>query len=301
MSSLHILNGTATLDLFRKSGIKGEVVVWNEILSEGPTLVDIASEDFRSTRQTYTAQAFMSSGYDDIVWGIWNVLNSGQPFDEIICWYEYDLFCQVNFMAMIHWLSENRPDGKLSIVCSGLNDSDRLVGLGERAPDEYNSLLKQKVTLTNAQKKEASQVWKCYCSEQHDQLLHISQRSSLPYLHEALAAHVRRFPWTTDGLSEHQRMILSWVKEGVTSQRQLVGKCLRNNGYYGFGDLQYFNMIDTLDSYIDWENEALSELGMEAIDGSINPGALPTATTYGGASTASFKFDPDLKHLTPCQ
>ena len=255
MSVLHILNGAATLQLFRKSGLDGEVVVWNEILVEGPTIQDISSEEFRELRKSFTSRQFPDHDYDDMVWGIWQVLNSQQEFSEIVCWYEYDLFCQINFMAMIDWLNRNKPKHNVSIVCSGFDDEGELKGLGEWSPDYYATLYGQRMPLDASQRSMASDIWKLYCSGQHDKLIKIAEGSTLPYLKDALSSHIRRFPWTTDLLNEHQRMILSWVNEGIDSERQLVGKCLRNNGYYGFGDLQYFNMLDTLRDYINWKSQ----------------------------------------------
>ncbi|MEM8895981.1 MAG: hypothetical protein AAGC88_15480 [Bacteroidota bacterium] len=301
MSILHILNGTSTLQIFRKSGLQGEVVVWNEILSEGPMLVDISSEEFRQLRISYLNKVFPDHDYDDMVWGIWELLDSTKDFDEIICWYEYDLFCQVNFMAMIHWLTVNKANTKISLICSGLDEKGNLRGLGEWSPAHYDILFNSRKTIEPSQQSAASRVWECYCSAQHDQLLSMVESSSLPYLKEAIGAHLRRFPWTADGLNEHQRMILSWVAEGeANSERQLVGKCLQNNGYYGFGDLQYFNMVSELAAYINWDEKELSEKGQSALAGQLKAIDLPEKK-FGGASTAEFVYDPEINNLVKCQ
>jgi hypothetical protein len=36
MKVLHVLNGDATLFKFKKTGLPGDIVVWREVLSEGP-------------------------------------------------------------------------------------------------------------------------------------------------------------------------------------------------------------------------------------------------------------------------
>jgi hypothetical protein len=111
-----------------------------------------------------------------------------------------------------------------------------------------------------------------------------------------MEAHVRRFPWTTDHLSEHQRQILTWVVGGAKSNKELVGKCLRNNGYYGFGDLQYFNMVNDLTSCIDWEKGQLTDYGKALMKGEGDISKLPVLV-YGGTSTEDFRYDPVAKQL----
>ena len=51
--TLHILNGDTTLPNLEKSGIKGEVVVWREMLCEGPVHKEVGSDDFWMNRCTF--------------------------------------------------------------------------------------------------------------------------------------------------------------------------------------------------------------------------------------------------------
>ncbi|MEQ8711690.1 MAG: hypothetical protein RIC80_01665 [Cyclobacteriaceae bacterium] len=294
--TLHILNGMSSLTIFNKSGIEGEAIAWNEILCEGPSLPEISSPEQEVLRKTYTEDQFSGHDYDEIVWGIWDFLAGENHFDEIVCWYEYDLFCQINFMAMIHWLAKNRPGDKISIICSGVNVSGKLKGLGEYVPEDYPKFYQGRQLLTSSQKEQASAIWRIYCSGAHDQLLSFSRAADLPYLAEAIEAHLRRFPWTTDHLNEHQRQILSWIRDGTMSDRQLVGKCLRNNGFYGFGDLQCFNMINALTPCIDWKNGQLTPYGNSLMEGGGDIDQLP-ASTYGGTSSNQFRYDPIKKQL----
>lgn len=294
--TLHILNGMSSLTIFNRSGIGGEAIAWNEILCEGPSLPEISSPRQYELRKNFTESQFSGHNYDEIVWGIWDLLSSDESFDEIVCWYEYDLFCQINFMAIIHWLAENRADDHISIVCVGRDETGRLRGLGEHPSEDYPHLYQNRQLLTPTQKEKASEFWTAYCSGAHDQLSSISQSADLPYLTEAIETHLHRFPWTTDHLSEHQRQILSWVKDGAKSARELVGKCLRSNGFYGFGDLQYFNMINEMAPCIDWEKGQLTEYGDDLLNREGDIEKLPVLD-YGGASTQDFRYDPIKKQL----
>ena len=49
MNILHILNGDATANSFAGTGLDGEIMIWREVLSEGPLEENIASGSFGKT------------------------------------------------------------------------------------------------------------------------------------------------------------------------------------------------------------------------------------------------------------
>ena len=51
---LHIINGDSTLPILEKSGINGDVVVWRELLCEGPLHKEVGNDDFRINRYAYS-------------------------------------------------------------------------------------------------------------------------------------------------------------------------------------------------------------------------------------------------------
>ena len=63
---LHILNGDATLRPFIESKIAGDVVIWREILSEGPAK-NVSTQEFFQLRAEYIHQAFKSNMQNIIV------------------------------------------------------------------------------------------------------------------------------------------------------------------------------------------------------------------------------------------
>jgi len=43
---IHVLNGDSTVQILAKSGIQGDVIVWRELLCEGPVNFTVGSDEF---------------------------------------------------------------------------------------------------------------------------------------------------------------------------------------------------------------------------------------------------------------
>ncbi|WP_055149423.1 hypothetical protein [Jiulongibacter sediminis] len=104
----HILNGDALTPTFRETGLKGEVIIAREALMDG----DLSGETWQAFLENRARVHGVSpEEYQK---------NSGAEFDKIRnapedsvfhLWFEYDLFCQVNFwffLSLIYVLPENR-------------------------------------------------------------------------------------------------------------------------------------------------------------------------------------------------
>ena len=55
---LHILNGDIAIAPLEESGIRGDHLVWREVLSEGPINHPFATEEFWQERNSYLTTAF---------------------------------------------------------------------------------------------------------------------------------------------------------------------------------------------------------------------------------------------------
>ena len=251
VNTLHILNGDSTFGQFKKTGIQGKTYVWREVLSEGPVQYDISKDDFWKARKDFMTEYFESNPetYQKKVIDPFRDLESGiGAFDEIILWFEYDLFCQINMIAILSWLKDLEV-GQVSLICVGkMEGYDRLVGLGEISDDEYPKLLQKRIKLNTRELTHAQDVWKTYCSPNPDDLYNfiLLKMDEFQYLPNALECHLKRFPYTDTGLNEIEQKIIALVQRGITEERKIVGALLRWQEHYGFGDLQYFNTISYL-------------------------------------------------------
>jgi len=299
-NTLHILNGDSTLALFKQTSIEGETFVWREVLAEGPLYPDFNSDEFWEERKDFMTSFFdvKPEEYDRDVYLPFQAINKKiNEFNEIVLWFEYDLFCQINMIALIHWLEDMRePAQTISLVCSGkMDDSGRLYGLGELQPGQLEELYQKKLKLNTREFDFASDIYRAYTSAEVDDLYTyaIMPSDEFWYLADALKSHFKRFPYTNSGLTEIEQMVLEFASE-AENRNQLVGKLLRWQKYYGFGDLQYFNTLDSLEPLFD-DSETLKIKTEPELSSAIK--SLDRNVKLGGAYLNEWQFDPASEEL----
>ena len=109
--TLHILNGDSTLAKFKQTELTGDTYVWHEILCQGPVQEDITTESFWRARSN-----FMSSYVDitedsfqeKVILPFQQLEETLDSYQEIVLWFEYDLFCHINMIAAISLLKQKK-------------------------------------------------------------------------------------------------------------------------------------------------------------------------------------------------
>ena len=263
---LHILNGDSAFALFQQANIPGEVMIWRELLSEGPVNEDISKDSFWEKRQEYVESNFQGNSYKTYVMAEMEKLQHLNYFSEIVLWFEYDLFCHINFMACLQLIDHDR----VSLICEGYDPIEkRLKGLGEISPRMFLHRYNNRRMLLPSERNHLTSVWKAYSGSDLEKLERlVYPRAPFLYLHEVLMAHLKRFP-TKNGLNLIERKFLEFLQRDKFSRRKIVGRMLKWQKWYGFGDLQYFNILDSLSLFVDEKNDILevNELGEEVLQG----------------------------------
>src|ERR1700749_4326832 len=96
---LHILNGDSTLQSFEQTGLEGDIMVWREVLSEGPLEENIASGSFWKNRSEWISKGSGETPdkYDEKV--IKELSKLSDPYQEFNLCFEFDLHCQINMLG----------------------------------------------------------------------------------------------------------------------------------------------------------------------------------------------------------
>lgn len=259
-STLHILNGDSSLYLLTKSGISGDSAVWREVLSDGPVLNSFGTDEFWRARETFMTSFTQtsSSDYEEKVIDEFKKIQNFETYNEVVLWFEYDLFCQVNLIALLHWFKQqDRGDVKISLVCVGqVRGYKKLMGLGELPTEMYPSLFEQRRILGRNDFNFASDAYQAFCSNDPRDLENFTLLPSneFPYLAKAFQAHLMRFPSSESGLTLIEQKFIEFIESGKDKERTLIGALLQWQEYYGFGDLQYINYLKRLSPILDVES-----------------------------------------------
>lgn len=294
---LHISNGAILTNRLNELNIEGDILTWQEMLCEGPTTEHVYSDEFYKLRKNFF-NSFYNVGLNvseiDIELA---KLNHPENYSEIILWFEYDLFCHINMIAVISLIQQKKINLPLYLVCSGkIERNKNLKGLTEINSGQLLKLFRDKLLLTPKDIDIATNAWSIYCGKDHNLLKPlIVEKSSFEYLSNCLKAHLERFPKTKDGLNVMERNILEIIRDNtIKSKHHLLGYALNYQGYYGYGDLQVNRIINKLSLFFEEkDNEIkLNRKGHEALLKQHNFALeIDNEMVFGGVNKFEFQFN----------
>lgn len=300
---LHITNGNALTDYLRELDFDEEILTWQEMLCEGPTIPAINSRAFLRLRIEFVKTFYDIEVNTKEILTELSKLDKTDTYSEIHLWFEYDLFCHINLLGIINLLHQREIDKPLYLVCSGRVEGEkRLKGLSELSPEQLKSHHKNRVQLTSEDIDLAIALWRTYCGKDHNILKpYIVTNSNFKYMTNCLKAHLKRFPHQKSGLSVLEDNILRLVRDNdIKSRHHLLGYSLNYQGYYGFGDLQHKRMIDKLSIFFEeTENSIkLNRKGYEALLRRYNfASEMNNNMTYGGVKRLEFQYSVEQNKL----
>jgi hypothetical protein len=226
---LHILNGDETAGVFDGAGVTGDRLIWRDILVEGP----LGPAGTAEARAHYLAARF---DIDPQVYAREfaeerRALESAPDHDEIVLWFEQDLFCAVNLCFLLDWLGR-RPPSRLTLVWP----AEPLSALGTGA---LGRAYAARTDVGPAAQAAASAAWHALASDDPRAILR-ADVSALPFLDEALQRQLHRFPSVLNGLDEIEGEALAALDEGPLDFHALFARVthvptLRR---HGMGDVQ---------------------------------------------------------------
>ncbi|MBV8516434.1 MAG: hypothetical protein JO197_03430 [Acidobacteria bacterium] len=289
---IHFHNGDIVMALAKRSGIDGEHISFRESLVTGRVVPDDA---WIETRARTLAEAHEI----DLLRVRTELLEQEQVLDaaagkgeEIVLWFEHDLFCLVHLVYLLNRLRGAR----LSLVwCPE--------PLAHNEPRELHLLFDSRAAVTPMMSKLAADVWRAYTSADPLALNAFLERDmpDFPFLRDGLTLHASRFPSTANGLGEIERRALTLLTTGAIDFATLFPQIDPAPPRFGFGDGEVLRQLRA----IAWCAVPLVTI-VESADAQP-PKALLTITPAGenvvrGAVDALAVNDPDVwfggTHLT---
>jgi hypothetical protein len=246
---LHVLNGDATRVKLERSGVGGTLTVWADALHEGPVPASLSADELRRVRVTYFARLLGGSedGHLAMVRGWDDGLDRYAEFEEVVFWFEHDLFDQLILIRHLQWLSTiDRGATRFSLICIGsFPGITNFTGLGELTPEQLATLLPLRTLITDAQIALGRDAWNLFRSPDPLPLLEWwrGDSSPLPYLHGALRRHFEDYPSTHDGLSRSQKQILSAIDAGHETFEDIFAACQRMEERIFMGDATFWSIL----------------------------------------------------------
>ena len=242
---LNIHNGDSSANIAKQSSLPGEHFAWRESLITGPTPAGLSGKEWRSLRAQHLSEAY-GADLQECERGLLDQekkLSSFDEHEEVVLWFEHDLFCQTNLLYLLNWFAQlDTGNTKLSLICIGeFPGKENFRGLGELNTEQMASLFPGRQQVTSAQLKLAELAWQAYCSSDPAEIQKVVQGGDLlPFLGPAFQAHLRRFPSTKNGLGSIENKGLELIHGGLNTFMDVFPRFGDAEPVYGLGDAQFW-------------------------------------------------------------
>lgn len=302
---LNVTNGDDLSAQILELDLPGDVITWREMLCEGPASMDVGDENFVLLRKVFLLEKYKVSEEDYQKEFLQELVKLAaiNNYDEVVLWFEFDLFSHMNMLALISFLLQNKKTGPFSLVCSRkLKGEEEMTPLSQLSSKNLIEHYKQRIPLTDEDIQTAQLIWELYCGNKPKRLAsEIKRTSNFEYLSSCIRAHIERFPSVKSGLNTLEINVLKLIDEHeIKSINHLLGYALQYQGYYGYVDIQMQRVLEKLSPFYETSEDGieLNEDGLKALSGSKNYYQnLKDDEFYGGVRKYDFLYDPENHDL----
>jgi hypothetical protein len=273
---LNITNGDSAAATLSEAGVEGKIISWRDVLHEGPVDSSLSLEELSKGRARFISE----QGWDDFAHVSGNfaerdrVIRHLDYFDEVVLWFEDDLYDQLQLIQLLDFFGRGAARGKtLSvIVVDGY--------IPPLSTEQIKQLDKVRQRVTAEQLELAKRAWKAFGSADPTSISTLLDESTAPlkYLAPALRRHLEEFPSTVTGLSRSEGEALSAIQAGHATPVAAFLEVARKQESIFLGDIIFYSYLERLsgrtDPLITWKDGTpviapTSETSREFVEGQL--------------------------------
>ncbi len=220
MTPIHITSGDCAGRLLAAAGLPGEVLVWHDILYDGPRIPGWPDEDTLAARAVFlessTGGGLKRECVLDTLRRQVRDLARACPDRPVVLWFDACLFDQ-SMLAHILACLRLREARKVELLCvDAFPGIDPFHGLGQLKPEHFASLYGQRHAVTDSQFDFACRVDRAFALQDDDALAAIRDLSSapLPWMPAAAGRWLQERPDPVTGLGRLEQLALEAIRAG---------------------------------------------------------------------------------------
>ena len=273
---LNITNGDSAAGTLSEAGVEGKIIPWRDVLHEGPVDSSLSLEALSKERARFISE----QGWDDFAHVSGNfaerdrVIRHLDYFDEVVLWFEDDLYDQLQLIQLLDFFGRGAARGKtLSVI----------VVDGYIPPLSVTQLKKLDETrprVTPEQLELATRAWKAFGSADPTSISKLldESTSALPYLAPALRRHLEEFPSAVNGLSRSEHEALTAINAGHSTPVAAFLEVATKQESIFLGDIVFYSYLERLsgkkDALVTWKGGTpviapTSETAREFVEGEL--------------------------------
>ncbi|HEV2018075.1 MAG TPA: DUF1835 domain-containing protein [Gemmatimonadaceae bacterium] len=241
---LNITNGDSAAGTLSEAGIVGKIIAWRDVLHEGPVDSSLSLNALSKRRARFISErgwgdfAHVSGDFAERD----RVIQHLDYFDEVVLWFEDDLYDQLQLIQLLDFFSRGSPRRKrLALI-----QVDGYIPPLSSA--KLQELDEARAPVTSEQLALAQKAWKAFGSDDPSGILRLlnEKLSALPYLAFALWRHLEEFPSIANGLSRSEREALTAIEEGHTTPVAAFLEVAKKQESIFLGDIIFYSYLERL-------------------------------------------------------
>ncbi len=224
---LHITSGDCAGELLKKTGLPGELLVWHDILYDGPRQPGWPDAATLEARARFIEQVTGGGLTVEQVLEVFEEqylkLKKAADYRQIVLWFDGCLFDQ-SMLAHLLVLLHSLAYVSVQLLCvdafAGIEPFD---GLGQLQPDQLASLYGRRQQVTKEQFQYAVKVDRAFACQDLQLLAELAGDTAAPlsWVPAAAARWLAEQPDAQTGLGRLEQLALQAIEEGCTSPRDI--------------------------------------------------------------------------------
>ncbi len=244
---LNITNGDSAAGTLSEAGVEGKIISWRDVLHEGPVDSSLSLEELSKQRARFIA----GRSWDDFahVSGDFaerdRVIQHLDYFDEIVLWFEDDLYDQLQLIQLLDFLGRSTGGARKKKTVSLIQVDGYIPPLSAARLKELDE---KRSPVTREQFEVARRAWLAFGSDDPTNIAALLEEttSALPYLAAALRRHLEEFPSVGTGLSRSEREALTAIERGHTTPVAAFLEVARKQESIFLGDMVFYSYLERL-------------------------------------------------------
>src|SRR6266853_857923 len=224
-TALHIVLAKIVADSLLESNVPGDILIWFDQLTTGPTPHQSSLEEMSKVRTRYLRSAFQWPYIADTSWQAPDLKERDQvlmgcaDWEEVVLWFGPTVIEQFSMMQILAALSKQKTGSTRLSLVSCPRDL-----MAVYRPEELATFFDARTTINRSQIKFAEKAWSLYCAPDPMPLFRFATRNlkSRPIICIAILWQFLRYPAVGSGLSILECMLLNQITT-YDSVRHAVG------------------------------------------------------------------------------
>jgi hypothetical protein len=248
---LHVRCGTDIQRSLEEAGVPGSYLSWHDPLSQGPCPAGVGRERWRPMRAAFIARE-LGGSVEDVereLRAMDERFDAALEEDEIVLWFEHDLFDQAILAYLLDRLSRSARAGRLTIVTLDRHPGvERFIGLGNLGPEQLAALFAARRDVTEAELDGGRMFWAAFTAPTPVPLAELVAGADplLPYARRAFRRHLEELPSVDDGLSRTEKLALVAVGQGAATPRSAFFRAHDAEEAPWLGDTMFYAVVRRL-------------------------------------------------------